>query len=252
MKRRRKRRAKPARNTTPRLICEFQFGNGTKYRAVDFRGVRYYVGDHVIVYYGRREWIVQITDIWFSTVENKALFRHYWFWKPQDIRTYNTTMATFASDDEAHELILGKNRDTNSVELISRKCVVLNRDEFGNLFRGLSWERRKKIADVYWCARMFCQYEHVLRPLGKLLFPGDSIPKELLRKSNIWRNKYEMGTLIPDNLKPYDEQGRTHPLMCDQDKYDGVFVTDYALDDKDIDAVNADILPDEDENGKVI
>lgn len=194
----------------PVLVGKGRFSGKYKklvFEAVDFVGTRYRIGDHVSMYaQSGAEWVCVIETLYMGD-KNQPMFRGRWFWSVNDCNEISKHLVEPMRESkcELHELIACDNRDSNPVESISRKCYILNYDNFMLIKKTLS-KPEFAAEKVFFCERQF--YHKVFRfsEMNALLFPGDSIPKNLRKAAG-----------LPDLQEPSSE---TAPVILDNAYYE--------------------------------
>lgn len=170
--------------TEPLLVPPSQFDLKHKldvFRAVDYLGTRFRIGDHVAMYTGEgKEWVCALELLYRDPKTAQAKFKGRWFWSVDDVlqHTEDVVETMRPSKCEAHELISCDNRDTNLVESISRKCHILSFENF-QLVKKLVTKPNCPWGKIYFCERQFYHKANHFSELNSVLFPGDPIPREL-------------------------------------------------------------------------
>lgn len=168
------------------------------YQAVDYLGTRFHVGEHVALHTGEgREWVCVIETLYMCPIRKVPMFRGRWFWAPDDVRDHKASRGDHMrpSKNEAHELICSDNRDSNLVEVITRKCVILSWPNFCKVKRRIT-RIRGDWKGIYYCDRMYYHKAFRFRDLNSALFPGDAVPRDLLA---------EVGIVEDDTQPPKDD-----------------------------------------------
>lgn len=163
------------------------------YEAVDYMGQRFHLGEHVAVKGSEDgEWIAVIDVIYKDPSKHVPMFKGRWFWSVTDVRNYHAghfgeLTGMRPSRLEAHEIISSDNRDSNLVETIVRKAVILSWDNFVKVKKRVI---RKTGAwyTVYYCDRMYYHTAGKLREMPSAMFPGDPIPSKLLEEVGLPEN----------------------------------------------------------------
>lgn len=168
----------------PLLVPPSQFNPKRKadvFRAVDYLGTRFRIGDHVVINAGEgKEWVCVIELLYRDPKSGKAKFKGRWFWTIDDVLHHKEDMVEVMrpSKCEAHELVSCDNRDRNRVESISRKCHILSSENF-QLVKKLATKPNCPWGKIYFCERQFYHKANRFSELNSVLFPGDPIPREL-------------------------------------------------------------------------
>lgn len=152
------------------------------YSAVDYENVRYSVGDHVALFAGSdKEWVCVIERIYASPDDGKPYFKGRWYWSVADVEEHKNGRGEVCrpSKNAKHELIVSDNRDSNLVEVINRKCVILSWKNFRDLYK----RDRGACDGIYFCDRMYYHKAFKFQEMTHVTFPGDPIPSHL-RPSN--------------------------------------------------------------------
>jgi hypothetical protein len=153
------------------------------FRAVDYEGARYSVGDHVALFAGPgKEWVCIIEQLYASPEDGKPTFKGRWYWTLSDVEEHRSGRGEKprSSKNAKYELISSDNRDSNLIEVINRKCLILSWKNFRDLFK----RNRKACERLYFCDRMYYHKAFKFQELTPLTFPGDPLPTHLLSAPN--------------------------------------------------------------------
>lgn len=170
--------------TEPQLVPPARYSARHKFDvflAVDYLGTRFRTGDHVAMYTGEgKEWICVLETLYRDPESGEAKFKGRWFWSMKDVMEAKQDRGEELRPSKCpeHELICCDNRDTNLVESISRKCVILSYENF-ELVRKVVTKSNSPWKKTYYCERQYYHRVHRFSELSSLLFPGDPIPPEL-------------------------------------------------------------------------
>jgi hypothetical protein len=155
-----------------------QFLGADTYLAVDYENARYAVGDHVALYAGPgKEWVCIIEHLYMSPEDGKPCFKGRWYWSLGEVEEHRRGRGEKArsSKNAKHELISSDNRDSNPVEVINRKCVILSWKNFRDLYK----RNRQACEGVYYCDRLYYHKASKFQELTHITFPGDAIPPSI-------------------------------------------------------------------------
>jgi hypothetical protein len=153
------------------------------FRSVDYEGSRYSVGDHVALFAGPgKEWVCIIEQLYASPEDGKPSFKGRWYWTMADVEEHRNGRGEKArsSKNAKYELISSDNRDSNLIEVINRKCIILSWKNFRDLLK----RNRKACDGIYFCDRMYYHKAFKFQELTPLTFPGDPLPVHLLSAPN--------------------------------------------------------------------
>lgn len=170
--------------TEPVLVPPIEFCPKLKvetFRAVDYLGTRFRIGDHVAMYNSvGKEWVCVLETLYRDPETSEAKFKGRWFWSVDDVLAHREDLVKVMRPSKctSHELISSDNRDTNLIESISRKCHVLSYENF-QLVKKVVTKPNGHLKKTYYCDRQFYHKANRFSELNSVLFPGDPIPQQL-------------------------------------------------------------------------